>query len=64
MQKIALHDHNLAIMGYVEMAGRLPSHIYIGAQLFERYGQISNYRYVLIPSGYVYDVPKENVTWL
>lgn len=45
--RMALHDEKDHQIGWLEMAGGwLPTHIYCGDRLFERYGQVNDYRYV------------------
>lgn len=49
-------------LGVVYLAGRLPSHIRIEGTMYERYGKVGDYRYIQLPEGFCFDVPKEDAT--
>ena len=63
MNKIPLHNDSLEIIGHTHLEGRLPSHLMIGQDLYERYGQVNNYRYILIPTGSVLTLTRSEVLW-
>jgi hypothetical protein len=49
-------------IGWVKISGRLPDFLLIEGELFQRYGQVGNYRYVQEPN--VWTPPGKDVTKL
>lgn len=51
--KIQVVDQNQKPIGFIEMFGFLPTFLIIDNKLYQRYGQVSNYRYVLEPEVFI-----------
>ena len=56
-EKIQIVDDHDSHLGYVHISGRLPAFLMIDGQLYQRYGMVRNYRYVLETGVYI---PEEN----
>lgn len=52
-EKIELVNDHGSKLGYVHIGGRLPVFLMIDGPLYQRYGQVSNYHYVMETGVYI-----------
>lgn len=51
--KVQVVNQSGSHIGYVELFGVLPTFLLIDGKLYQRYGRVSDYRYVLEPEVFI-----------